>query len=223
MSEDFRGVETRTRLLEAAAAVFVEAGYRAATLREICRRAGTNNAAINYHFHDKQQLYTAVIRRELDPAKEQMPQFAVDPHDSPEKQLRAFIRSVLACLLGSGPPTPLMKLMTRELGEPTAALDLLVNEAVRPIHEALCGIVRKVLGADAADQLVTDCVRSIMAQCLIYDNSRAIIVRMGHYAEYDQATIEHLADHIVAFSLGGIRAMADRRDTRGPQRGCGPS
>jgi TetR/AcrR family transcriptional regulator, regulator of cefoperazone and chloramphenicol sensitivity len=214
MPEDFRGAETRTRLLEAASEVFVEAGYRRATLREICRRAGTNNAAINYHFHDKEHLYAAVIRRELDPALEQMPQFAVNPDDPAEKKLRVFIRSLLANLLGSGRPTRLMKLMSREMGEPTSALDLLVDDVVRPIHTVLCEILREMLGEDAADRVVTDCARSIMAQCLIYDNSHAIIVRMGHYAEYDDATREHIADHIVAFSLHGI-SMAHRGDMPG--------
>ena len=49
--------ETRRQLLEAAGAVFAEAGYRDATVREICRRAHANIAAINYHFGDKEKLY----------------------------------------------------------------------------------------------------------------------------------------------------------------------
>ena len=60
--------DTSARLLAAAIEVFVEVGYRAATLRAICQRAGTNNAAINYHFRDKEHLYLAVI----DYAVEQM-------------------------------------------------------------------------------------------------------------------------------------------------------
>ena len=52
---------TRRELLDAAAEVFGEAGYRNATVREICRRAGANIAAINYHFGDKEKLYADVL------------------------------------------------------------------------------------------------------------------------------------------------------------------
>jgi TetR/AcrR family transcriptional regulator, regulator of cefoperazone and chloramphenicol sensitivity len=48
--------ETRLQLLEAAGEVFAEVGFRDATVREICRRADANIAAINYHFGDKENL-----------------------------------------------------------------------------------------------------------------------------------------------------------------------
>ncbi len=54
---------TREKLVEAAAQVFAEVGFEAATVREICSRAGTNGAAVNYHFGDKLGLYTEVLKR----------------------------------------------------------------------------------------------------------------------------------------------------------------
>ncbi|MGQ9671001.1 MAG: TetR family transcriptional regulator, partial [Desulfosoma sp.] len=51
------GLATRARLLDAACDVFAEKGYRGARLADICRRAGANIAAVNYHFGDKASLY----------------------------------------------------------------------------------------------------------------------------------------------------------------------
>ena len=53
--------ETRQRLLQAAAEVFAARGFRQATVREICRRAQANLAAVNYHFRDKEGLYADVL------------------------------------------------------------------------------------------------------------------------------------------------------------------
>jgi TetR/AcrR family transcriptional regulator, regulator of cefoperazone and chloramphenicol sensitivity len=52
---------TRQRLLEAAGEVFADLGFRSATVRDICRRADANIAAVHYHFGDKEQLYAAAV------------------------------------------------------------------------------------------------------------------------------------------------------------------
>src|SRR5215471_9832943 len=53
---------TRRRLVEVAGEVFGEQGFDRATGKEICRRAGVNAAAVNYHFDGIEGLYIAVVR-----------------------------------------------------------------------------------------------------------------------------------------------------------------
>src|SRR5580693_3875564 len=87
---------TRRHLLEAAAEVFAEAGFRAATVREICLRAGANIAAVNYHFGDKEKLYRAVLKATLKSAiAKYPPDFGLPARATPEQRLRVFIRSFL--------------------------------------------------------------------------------------------------------------------------------
>lgn len=50
----------RSRILAAAIDVFAEHGYSGTATREICRRAGVNGAALNYHWRSKEQLWQAV-------------------------------------------------------------------------------------------------------------------------------------------------------------------
>ena len=64
---------TRIRLLKAAARVFAEHGYQDATVRQICERAGANIALVNYHFGDKLELYTEVLRFSLQPGRARSP------------------------------------------------------------------------------------------------------------------------------------------------------
>jgi len=59
--------ETRGRLLAAAARLFAERGFAKVTVRDICRRARANVAAVNYHFGSKDALFEAVFMRRLAP------------------------------------------------------------------------------------------------------------------------------------------------------------
>ncbi len=58
---------TKTRLLDAAEALFLEHGFEATSLRAITAAAGVNLAGVNYHFGSKEELFQAVLTRRLDP------------------------------------------------------------------------------------------------------------------------------------------------------------
>src|SRR5262249_5058158 len=95
--------DTRQRLLEAAGEVFADRGFRDATIKEICRRADANIAAVHYHFGDKEEFYRTVIQYAEQCAPENSP--ADRAPDAPaEKRLRAHIESFLVRLFDEGQP-----------------------------------------------------------------------------------------------------------------------
>ncbi|UCF42784.1 MAG: helix-turn-helix transcriptional regulator, partial [Planctomycetota bacterium] len=53
------------RLLDTAERLFAEKGFDATSVRDITNHAGCNVAAVNYHFKNKQNLYTEVCRRRM--------------------------------------------------------------------------------------------------------------------------------------------------------------
>jgi AcrR family transcriptional regulator len=55
------GDATRARLLEVAGQLFARLGYAGAANKAICEAAGTDLAAINYHFGGRDGLYQAVL------------------------------------------------------------------------------------------------------------------------------------------------------------------
>jgi len=203
----------RNRLLLAAGEVFAEQGFRSATVRDICARAGTNVAAVNYHFRDKESLYALVLEHALQAAVERFPpDLGVTPESSAEDRLRAFVRSLLLRLLGGGVPEWLSRLLAHEMIEPTRALDPLVERVLRPLFARLVGIVGELLGPDADPDTVRLCARSVVGQCFFYRHAQEVIRRLEPGERIDAARVDALADHIVAFSLAGIR---DRRAALG--------
>ncbi|MBI5388248.1 MAG: CerR family C-terminal domain-containing protein [Verrucomicrobia bacterium] len=203
--------ETRQLLLEAAGAVFAEHGYYDTTVRQICQRAGVNVAAINYHFGDKQRLYTEVLRDcQAKALAKYPPDLGLAPGARPVERLRAFVRSFLFRIFDAGPTAYHGKLLTMEMINPTPALDAIVNERFRPMAEQLSAILRELLGKGASAELVRLCVGSVVSQCVFYHHCRPAMCRLYPDLKFGPAEIERLADHITRFSLAGLNDVAKR-------------
>jgi AcrR family transcriptional regulator len=65
MARQERAVRTRRAVVEAAAAVFAEHGYAAATIAEILERADVTKGALYFHFGSKEALARGVIDAQI--------------------------------------------------------------------------------------------------------------------------------------------------------------
>jgi AcrR family transcriptional regulator len=201
--------DTHQRLLDAAGEVFAQRGFRQATVREICRKANANIAAVNYHFRDKDGLYAAVLREAQREAREKYPPtLGLGPDASPEQRLHAFVRSFLLRLFDPGRPAWHGLLMAREMVEPTAALDLIIEESIRPRFELLRAVVRDLAGPEVPEVRIRLCAQSILGQCMYYHYGRRVLARLWRPEDGQSFDAEHLADHIVEFSLAALRHLA---------------
>jgi len=199
-------LKTRQRVLETAVEVFAEHGFRKTTVRDICKRANANIAAINYHFRDKEGLYTAVLQYAHQCACEKYPpQLGLHGDATLEQRLLAFVRSLLLRIFDEGRHAWHGKLMSREMFEPTRALDALVENNIRPLAQQLESIVSGLLGIRTNSELVRLCTMSIVAQCVFYHHARPVVSRLYPNQKYNLDEVGRLADHITNFSLGAIK------------------
>ena len=205
--------EPRQRLLEAAEQVFAQKGFDGATVRDICDRAGMNVAAINYHFGDKERLYTETVRNahQCGMAQMQGPNWPADA--PPADKLRAFIQTMARTMHEPVRPAAL-QLMMREMSNPSPAGAAVVREFIHPMAMALRAIVADLFpNLPESRRLMFGF--SIVGQCLYYRQNRAVselLFGAEHVAALDADAV---ADHITRFTLAALGLAEPYRPTGG--------
>jgi AcrR family transcriptional regulator len=211
------GIDTRKKLLKTASEVFAKQGYRNTTVAEICRRAGSNIAAVNYHFGSKDALYTAVWRNAFEEALRAYPPDGGLPSDAPaEQSLRVLIHSNLHRLLDTGQLGYAGRILMREMSDPTEAIRDALRDAIQPLRERTRKIIKRLLGPGASNRQIGFCEMSVIHQCL------AIGFRRGKFppgiikgrGKPTPELIDALVEHITRFSLAGIKAIRENVKAR---------
>lgn len=199
---------TRQRLLEVAGPLFAEHGFRDTGIKQICVAAGCNVAAVNYHFGSKQAFYAAVL------AAAHQSAFVGHPMPAPTKGMPAVEEFTqwlvwwMGSMLHPDRPVWLQTLMTREMVDPTPALDTMVERSIRPMYERLTGIVRRLLPKGAPRSRVRLCTNSVIGQVLVYKHAEPVLQRLHALPSFSPAGLRELSEHTAAFSLAGIQSAS---------------
>ena len=196
---------TRGRLIDAAGEMFAELGFHHTTVRQICERAGANIAAVNYHFRDKTGLYTEVVRQSMRAARLDAVHAAFDQNAPPEKILGAVIKARLESLRGLDLGDWHFRIFAHELAKPTPAINVVVNEAIRPLYLRMCGLLGNILGLPPDHQKTRLCAHSIIGQILFYAFARPVISRLAPEMKLTTTQVDLIADHVTEFSLAYLR------------------
>jgi TetR/AcrR family transcriptional regulator, regulator of cefoperazone and chloramphenicol sensitivity len=211
--------ETRRKLLDAASEVFAEHGYQAATVREICTRAGANIASVNYHFGDKLALYSELLKTAV--TESENPAMTGAMHAAtPEDALRAFITVMFRHIIRPDRPTWYAKAMAHELAHPTPALAVVVEHVIRPKARVLYRIVGEIIGRPELDKKTRLCAHSVIGQVVHYIHARPVIGLLWPELQMCPETTEEIANHIADFSLAALKGLERNhpRETSNPRR-----
>jgi len=194
----------RLRILQTAAELFADHGYKATSVRAICEGAHVNVAMVNYYFHSKEELHLAAFEHARLLA-------ALVPDESaagsPEAQLRQAISELVLTMLSSGPSSLFARLVARELVEPTAAMAQLAEQHVLPQHAQFTGLVRAVVGPGLPAAVVQKCVLSVIGQVVFYARSRSVHELVAPEITYDVAGLAAIAQHIADFTLAALAGL----------------
>jgi AcrR family transcriptional regulator len=200
------GAATRQHLLEIAGQVFAERGFADATSKDICERAGTPMASVNYHFGSREALYEAALveaHRQVVGLDELVA--AAAGLDDPRDRLRAILSRFVGLSTSAGTPWGFM-LMLREVLSPSKAIPALIEKAIRPKAAFMLKVVGEVLGLDPATPVVQRAVMFTVLPCI----AMMIAPKQMTFALLPAAAKETdvLAEDFVRFVLAGLDAIA---------------
>jgi len=206
---------TRERLLDAAEELFARKGYSGTSVREITTAAGSNLAAVNYHFGGKRNLYCetllrrmATLRQQRLAALEHASQTA-DAHSGLEVTLRDFAATFLAPVREARPGQRPMRLLMRELVDPQLPGHRFETELVIPVRQALTGAIAAAApGLD--ERTVQLCAQSFLAQLVNLLLSLPVTADSAH-EHAKPFELAELAEHAVGFTIAAIDRLQEVR------------
>jgi len=221
-------LETRQRLLVAAAEVFAEKGFWEATHAEICEKAKANTAAVNYHFGSKENLYVEAWKHAFERSVQTHPPDGGVPADAPAPErlhgrILAFMRRI------GDPANCEVEIVHKEMANPTGLLAEVIVRAMEPMRRDLQSLVKELLGDCVGEPTASFCEMSLMGQCfgpmLHLRRARKLAGFPRPPGPPFEFNVEQLADHVTEFTLAGIRGIRERARRVGgkPRRKTGLS
>lgn len=197
----------KERLLTVAGEVFIEKGFRDATVAEICARAEANISAVNYHFGSKEALYQEAWRHSFTESLKAYPMDGSVSESAPaEERLRGQLTALIRRIADENNKDFFIAQM--EMINPTGLLQEVMKSELIPMRQQTLALVREMLGPEATEQQVHYCEISIISMCVQPMVMQRIARRTND--KNMPAIIEDItafADHVVMFALAGINAM----------------
>ena len=199
--------KTRERLLTAASRIFAEQGFQESTIADICERAETNIASVNYHFGDKERLYLEAWRYAFNQELDNHPSDGGIAEAAPaEQRLAGRIHSLIARVADDNSYS--FAIINKEMAQPTRLLADILEKEINPQRLQMLALLKECLGQAATEQHIHYCHTSIMGQCfqLLRLKHMQSARNFPHYPG-DLSDSKAFAEHVVQFSLAGIQAI----------------
>jgi AcrR family transcriptional regulator len=201
---------TRTRILDAAEALFMQHGFEGTSMRQLTSRAGVNLAAVNYHFGSKDALIQAVFRRRLDPMNTariaELAKLEAGGSLSPETIIRAFVGPSLRLVEDAkGGGRNFTRLLGRTYTEPSKTLRALIGQMYAPTMERYKTALERALPQMPKDELVwrMHFMFGTLAYTLAATDTVQLIAGCKPEDRYDAQLLE---ERLTAFLLAGLLA-----------------
>lgn len=155
----------RDHILDIAETLFTEYGYKSASIRDIAHDCGVTNAAIYYHFPNKESLFMEVMQRHAEHLRDQMT-LAGENIDSPREKLAAILTAYVEAIAGQHAPIFMLRRNMKHLKVHGPHRGQLMKSITQPIIEVLklaqqSGEIKKKPNAEEAAAMMLGMVHGL--------------------------------------------------------------
>ncbi|QPP09205.1 TetR family transcriptional regulator [Streptomyces bathyalis] len=214
---------TRERLIDAAVQMCGERGIEATSLRALTEAAGSNIAAVNYHFGSKEGLLRAVIDQAMRAVNEErrvrLEQLEAAPQPpSVAALVRAFVTPGVGLAETHGSRGPdIARFIGRVMGEPNARVREIFAQQVEPVEGRYLTALRHAL-PELDERGVQFAYAGMVGLLGVYQSGT--FATLGWAPETDDGTSASGSgaadcERLVAFITGGILATLPTKATDG--------
>ena len=150
--EKIKDENSKTRILEAATALFARKGFDGTSIREICKTADVNICMISYYWGGKQELYQGIIDNLIEKQIEYSKSFLdlnKNPYDMTKEECRELLSKVMDKFVDffyTNISSDLIVLLLKEQQKP----DFIVKS---PIFDYIRSMVARILEVGINDRL----------------------------------------------------------------------
>lgn len=190
---------TRDEILEAAAQIFSQKGFHAASMQDIAQAVKLQKASLYHHVASKQEILVAILDQALDLLIERMEAVMVQPYP-PDEKLRLAVRSYLQAMLDH---------------HDVAAVLLLEHRSLEPEYRAH-HIPRRDRFERLWRDLIEEGIQVGVFSC--FDPALAVRCLLGEmnwtitwFHPDGTLSVDELADQFSQLSLHGLLARSDDR------------
>lgn len=215
---DKRGAKTKIALIEAGLELFGELGVEGTSTRMLSQHAGTNIAAINYHFGGKHELYLAVaehicqmISAHLSPVVDKIVAQDlqhIDPLKAEQNCVDILLR-LAEFFAEKREAYTASRIIMREQAKPTAVFTVFYENVMAPMQHTASLLIAKATGHNPETTLVKVQTHLFFGQALGLRVAREAFLR--HLAKADLSA-EELSTVYVAIEMqvrAGLTAMRE--------------
>lgn len=205
-------IDTRSRILDAAEALFAERGFGGTSVRGITKSAGVNLAAVHYHFGSKEGVMREVLRRRVEPVnrerhrrlQEALHAAGLGPPRL-EAIVEAFVEPAIRMAHGCADSVSIMRLLGRAHSEPGDVVYRILRELFGDTVQCFHAALARALPEFSAEEIYWKL--HFMVGAMAFSLAAPKTIEQMSQGLCDPKDVDGLLARLIPFLAAGLSAL----------------